>query len=1183
MINFYRRPSIAMGSWQKLLIIMKLVILLLITGILQIHAAAYSQNTYNFSEQSISVKQMFKKIEKTGKYTLFYRLDQVDLDKKVQVNTKDASIEDVMRQVLQSQSLSFQLMDGNIIVIKPLDSKNAIDQTITGVVTDASNVPLPGVVVKLKGTTIAVSTNVDGKYSITVPDANGALIFTFIGFNTQEISLEGKKVINVRLTEESKALNEVVVVGYATQKKKDLTGAITVVNVSDMTKTPASSINEQLQGQAAGVSITSSGMPGQEPDIHIRGINTFGDNTPLYVIDGVPTSDASTINPNDVENLQILKDAGAASIYGSRASNGVIIITTKKGTGKVKIQYDGYYGLQVPKSGNVWHTLNPQETADLFLEAEKNSGLTDFSDQQYGNGPTYVLPDYIEPAGAHYGDASVNPSLYYVNPNYTDPNDYNNFYRIVKANKTGTDWFHELFKTAPITNQNLSLSQGNEQGSYLFSLNYFDQQGTLIDTYDKRYTMRSNSQYNINKHIRIGENLAYSVTDNPQVTINNPDAVLAMGFREQPIIPVYDIMGNYAGGDGPDLGDANNPVAIQQRTKNDKYLSYRLFGNVFAEADIAKNFTFRTSFGGSLGSSTAHSFQYPTYENAENTSVNQYNASSASDYDYTWTNTVAYHQTFGKHDLKVLVGTEANRNGASGLGGSTQGYYSFDPNYVNLSTGTASTASNYSYHNPPRSLFSYIGRVDYAYNDKYLLSATLRRDGSSAFISQYGWFPAGSAGWRISQEEFMKGISWISDLKIRAGYGVMGNQNNIPSGNQYTSFSSSIAQSYYGINAANIIPGYYESAAGNPNAIWEKDINSNIGIDATLFHDMLSFTIDYYRKDINDLLFNPQLPGTYGNPTSPYVNISAMKNTGLDASVTGNFKLSSDFKFTTTLSITTYNNIIKSIAGDATYFDTDFGRRVGTNLVRNEVGHSVGEFYGYKVVGFWNTQSEIDAANAKAQKATGDPNAVYEQDIGLGRFKYADVNGDGQITDADRTFLGNPNPKFSGGINLGFTYKNFDFSMFLYGVFGNKIWNNVRYWRDFYSSYETAKSYTALYDSWTPQHMNATAPIQELNSYFSTNGVANSYFVENGSYLRAKNMQIGYNFSATSLKRWGISRMRVYLSAANLFTITKYTGLDPELPSTQSDPSNKTSTDFGVDEGTYPASRTFLLGFNLSL
>lgn len=1176
MINFDRKSVMAVHAWQKTIKIMKLVTVLLFMGIMHIHAAVYSQNVYNFNLNNISVKQMFKQIEKNSKYTVFYRLDQVNADKKISVELQDASIETVMKNVLQNQQLTFQVVD-DIIVIKPMGSNNVATVAVKGLVTDINDISLPGVSVKLKGTSLGTITDANGKYSLTLPDGNGILEFSFLGFTTQQVPVNGQTTINVKLLEESKSLNEVVVVGYATQKKKDLTGAVAVVDIQNLVKTPTSSVNNQLQGQASGVTVIGSGQPGQEPTVHIRGFNTFGDNTPLYVIDGVPTQDVSTLNPNDVANMQVLKDAGSASIYGSRASNGVIIISTKKGAGKVKVQYDAYYGSQIPKGGNVYNTLSPQEMANLKRIAQTNSGVTTFNDAQYGSGPTYVLPDYISPAGAKLGDPAADPSKYYVNPFYTSSDDYNNFYRIVKANKAGTDWYHEVFKTAPIMSHNVALSGGNDQGSYLFSLNYYNQKGTLIDTYEKRYTIRANSQYNLGKHVRVGENLAYSIIDNPQVSINNPDAVLAMVFREQPIIPVYDIKGNYAGGSGPGLGDAANPVAIQERTKNDRAYNYRLFGNIFAEADILKYFTLRTSFGGEVNSGTSHSFQYPTYENAENSQLNQYSQSSTSGYNYTWTNTLSYHQTFGKHDLKALVGVESYQSRLDILGGTRQNYYSFDPNYVNLSTGASDGQSNYSYAlTPPEGLFSYIGRLDYSYNDKYLLSAVIRRDGSSKFTNQYGWFPAISAGWRLSQENFMKNISWLSDLKIRGGYGVLGNQFNITAGNRFTNFSSSIGQSYYGIGGGtSIVPGYYQSTQGNPDAKWEKDINSNIGIDASLFNDKLSFTIDYYRKDIRDLLFNPPSLATYGNATPAYVNIAKMKNDGLDASVTGNFKVNHDIGINATLSVTTYNNKIVKVSNDANYFDTDNGRRVGASLVHNAVGHSIGEFYGYQVVGFWNSQAEVDAANAKARKATGDPNAVYEQDIGVGRFKYADINGDGQITAADRTYLGNPNPKFSTGLNLGFNYKQFDFSIFLYGVFGNKVWNNVKYWRDFYSSFETAKSHTALYDSWTPQNHNAKAPIQELGGYFSTNGAPNSYFVENGSYLRAKNTQIGYTFTNGALKKLSIQKLRVYISAANLFTITKYSGLDPEL--------GGTTTDFGVDEGTYSSSRTFLVGVNLSL
>jgi TonB-linked SusC/RagA family outer membrane protein len=1145
---------------------------------MQIHEAAYSQNTFNFNEKSVTVKQMFKMIEKEGKYTLFYRLDQVKLDQKVDVDVKNASIGDVLAQVLTNQPLDFKVMDDNVVVIKPVDKKAEADVTITGVVSDATGETLPGVTVQVKGTTIAVSTDIQGKYSISSPDPNATLVFSFVGFIRREVATNNQTVLNVTLTAESKILNEVVVVGYTTQKKKDLTGAVTVVNVSDMTKTPSGNAESLLQGQAAGVSVVSSGQPGQNPDINIRGVNSFGTNTPLYVVDGLPTPDIGTLNPNDIESMQVLKDAGSASIYGVRANNGVIIITTKKGKGAVRIDYNGYYGAQVPPGGNPWGLLNAQQNADMKLLALKQSGRKSFSDQEYTlspDGNSYILPDYIQPAGAHFGDPSVDPSLYYVNPNYTDPSDYNTFYRIVQANKTGTDWFHELFKTAPIQNHNIALSSGNDQGSYLFSLNYYNQQGTLIDTYDKRYNFRANSQYNINKNLRIGENITYTVTDNPETSLNNPDGVIAMIFREQPIIPVYDIKGNYAGGDGPGLGDAANPVAIQERTKNDKFLGYRLFGNLYADLDLFKYVTLHSSFGGELNNETYHSFSYPTYENAENSLSNQYNAGSSSNYDYTWTNTVTYHQAIGKNDIKLLAGTEANRNGGSGVSGTRQGFYSFDPDYVSLSTGSGSYSTD-SYHSLPRSLFSYIGRLDYAFDDKYLLSATIRRDGSTAFINNYGWFPGVSAGWRISQESFMKNIKWITDLKIRAGYGLMGNQVNIDPANQFTQFSTSLQQSYYPLNGSTLAPGFYENFLGNPSAVWERDANANIGIDGTFFNDMISVTVDYYTKKITDLLFSPQLVGTAGVPAPPAVNIGAMKNYGIDASVTGNFRINKDLKFDATLSLTTYTNKILTVTNDIDYFDDDFGRRVGTNLVRNEVGHSVGEFFGYQIAGLWNSAQQIATADAKAQKATGNPAAIYEQDEGVGRFRYADVNGDGRITDADRTFLGNPNPKFSSGLNLGVNYKNFDFSIFLYGVYGNKIWNNVKYWTDFYSSFDTDKSLTALYDSWTPDNKDATAPRQQLKSYFSTNGVANSYFVENGSYLRAKNMVLGYTFSPKLLTKAGIKKLRVYVSGANVFTITSYKGLDPELP-------GASTTDFGVDEGTYPNSRTYLVGVDLSL
>ncbi|HEX8676702.1 MAG TPA: SusC/RagA family TonB-linked outer membrane protein, partial [Segetibacter sp.] len=751
------------------------------------------------------------------------------------------------------------------------------------------------------------------------------------------------------------------------------------------------------------------------------------------------------------------------------------------------------------------------------------------------------------------------------------------FYRITRANKAGTDWFHEIFSPAPTMSHNVNVSGGNEKAKYLFSMNYFNQQGTLSYTYLKRYTLRANSQFNVNNHIRIGENIAYSLTDNPRVTTLSEGSPIGFARRMEPIIPVYDIMGNFAGGYGGLLGVAVNPVAMLERTKNNKGLGNRLFGNVYAEVDVINNLTLRTSFGGSISSGNSNSFAYPTYEGSENVTSNGYTASAYSNYNWTWTNTLQYKKVFNDiHNLTLIAGTESYKNSGSTLGGTTFGYFSFDPNFTNLSTGSGTQTSYSSKY--ADALFSYIGRLDYSFKAKYLLGVTIRRDGSSRFLNkQYGWFPSVSAAWRISQESFMQGegLKWIDDLKIRAAYGIMGNQLNVDPANGFTTYGSNRQLSSYDITGSgnSLVEGFLKNRIGNPDAKWEENINSNIGIDATLFKGKLNLTVDYYRKNIKDMLYNPELPGTAGQATVPYVNIAEMENKGVDLSASSFFNVTKDLKLDATLNFTSFNNKILNISNTASYFDLDSRRFNGSAIVRNAVGHSVGQFYGYQIEGFWDSEEEIDQANAKVITPEN-PNAVYQTDVAVGRFRYTDINGDGRITAADRTFLGNPNPDFSYGLNLGLNYKNFDFGIFLFGVYGNDIWNNVLWWTDFYSSFQAAKSHTALYNSWTPTNHNAIAPIQELTGSFSTANVPNSYFVKKGSYLRAKNTQIGYTFSSELLEQAKIDRLRVYIQAANLFTITKYKGLDPEV--------SGTTTDFGVDEGTYPSQRQFLIGVNLT-
>ncbi|HVX50499.1 MAG TPA: TonB-dependent receptor [Chitinophagaceae bacterium] len=1068
--------------------------------------------------------------------------------------------------------LLFVLLSGTLLA----------QRKVTGTVISAkTNTPLSFATVTVKGTNVATATDNNGNFTITVPAGKEVLTVSSVGYADQDVTV-GSGPLTVALQESTSTLNEIVVTGYTSQKKKDLTGSVAVVDVANMNKVPTGSIENQLQGQAAGVSVISSGQPGEEPQIIIRGVNTLnGSNAPLYVVDGVPTGNISDLNPRDVESLQVLKDAGAATIYGSRASNGVVIITTKRGKGKATVSYDGYYGTQRVARGNPYNLLDPQGNADLewmaLSRAHQDNPNILVQDPEYGSGATPVLPDYIFPVGAHEGDASVDPSLYYVNPNYTNPNDPTTFYRIVKANKQGTDWYHVVNKDAPTQNHNLTVSGSSDIGRYFFGLNYVDQEGTVINTFEKRFAIRANTLFNIGKHIRVGENLSYTVTNNPQIGALQEGGTIGYSYREMPIIPVYDIKGNFAGNFGTPLGNSLNPYATAYRTRDNKGLGARLFGNVFGDVDIIPSLTFHTSFGGENYSGYSHYFNYPTYENTENTTSNTYGEGSWWGYNWTWTNTLTYHKVFGKHDVQLLVGTESYNESNENVGGSTTNYFSFDPNFTTLGSGSGAPG-NYSGRSY-LSLWSQFAKLDYQFNGKYILSATIRRDGASQFSenNKYGYFPSVTAGWRISQENFMKDIAWISDLKIRGGWGVMGNQKPLNSDNQYATFNSDKNASYYDIGGTNntIVQGFRTGQVPNPDAKWEKDNNTNIGFDATLFKNKLDITFDWYNKNIQDMLYQVPLPATAGNGTAPFVNIGSMKNTGIDLGITGHFNLAKDLRLDAGLTVTQYKNTITHETNGSDYFLLD-GRRFGQGFIMNQVGHATSQFYGYKIAGFFNTQGDVDAADAYAKKVTGNAGATYEQDEAVGRFKYVDVNGDGVITDADRTFLGSPHPDFTYGITIGLTYKNFDFSAFFYGTQGNKIWDQMKYWTDLYPTFTGAKSYSALYDSWTPTHMNAANPEVDSRAFFSTTTPPTSYYVENGSYLRSKYMILGYTFDKNLLNKVGISTLRVYVQATNLFTITKYPGVDPEIGSV-----NTGVTDYGIDEGAYPHTKQFIFGLNV--
>lgn len=1045
-------------------------------------------------------------------------------------------------------------------------------KTITGKISsDKDKFPVPGATIAVKGSKAATQTDANGVFTITVPSDKSVLVVTAIGFEAMEASVSGRTNVSLELKASTTALNEIVVTGYTAQRKKDITGSVAVVDVKSLKSVPGGTAESLLQGQAAGVTVINSGSPGEGSNVRIRGITSLGSADPLVMIDGVQGS-MHDLNPNDIESIQVLKDAGSAAIFGVQGSNGVIVITTKRGRGKTVVNYDGYVGTQRPLK-NGFNVGNTQDYGNVLWAQAKNSGAAP-SNAQYGKGASPVIPYWITPAGStDPNDPRAAAANYDINTN-----------QITKANQSGTDWFHEVFKPATIQSHTVSASGSSDKSSYFFSMNYFDQQGTLINTYLKRYSVRANTVFSVKNHIRIGENAYIFYKDNPKITNQNEGNAISETYRIPAIIPVYDIMGNYAGTKSGGLSNAANPVAIQQRQANNKGNDWQINGNVFAEVDFLKHFTARTSIGGTVDNYYYYYFTYTAYENAEgNTNPNAFTEGSGFNSNRVWTNTLNYNNVFGRHSLKVLGGTESKVTYDRGTSAGRSNYYSTSPLYWTLNTGDPSTSSNSGQPPFQLALNSYFGRIDYSFADKYLLSGTVRRDGASVFADGHKWgtFPSITGGWRISQESFMKNIVWLNDLKLRGGWGKLGSISNINPTNALNLYGSGAGYSYYPINgqSTGATQGFFASQFGNVATSWEQDIVTNVGLDATVFN-RFEFSVEWYKKAISGLLYRRQSAiGVFnGGASQPFINGGNIQNTGVDISATYHGAVKRDFKFDITGTVTSYKSLVVSLPEGYKYVDqnSNGSTRIGA-FVRTQPGQAIGAFYGYKVIGYFKNAADVTSSPTQTDAAPG-------------RFKYQDNNGrdakgnltgkpDGKITDDDRTFFGNPNPKFTYGLNLAASYKNFDFSAFFYGSYGNDVINYVKYWTDFPQVFGGNISKDAVNNSWTPTNLNPKVPILEQAPSFSTTTVFNSWYQEKGSYFRCKQMQIGYTIAPSNLKRFGIDRLRFYIQAANLFTITKYTGLDPELQASNlGDNSN-----FGIDFGNYPANqKNYNIGVNLT-
>ena len=1050
---------------------------------------------------------------------------------------------------------------------------------VSGKVTDEeSAMGLPGATIQVKGTNKGTSSDANGAFSIEVP-SNATLVISSIGYLPQEVIVGNQSIINVTLQSDAKSLSEVVVTGYASQRKKDITGAVTVVGAKELQSIPTASVTQQLQGRAAGVTVGNDNSPGGGTMVRIRGFGSINNNSPLYIIDGTPTQGTlNQINPNDIESMQVLKDASAASIYGARAANGVVIITTKRGgTGEPKITFDMYTGTQ--KVGKTLDLLNTKELGQYYYESEigagKAAGTSPSAQYKFGPDGSQTIADYIYPNV--YGAL---PANYTYTNDIADPNLGKTAFNITKANKEGTDWQHVIFGPAKISNYQLGATGGSKNGKYAISGSYFDQEGILRYTGYKRYSVRANTEFTKNR-ITFGENFTVAYDERVGVPNgnNNESNPIMFAIRVQPIIPVFDITGGpvglggtntsdlngFAGSRGSNLGNAPNPLARQWREKDNIIKGTHIFGNMFVEVALLKDLKFKSSVGVELNNYNLSAYFNRDIEAAEPRNANSLTVTNSLDKALTWFNTLNYSKTLGaNHTFNVLAGTEFVNTYGFSFNAARSNFAFDDLSYRYLNLGSAAGLSNSGPGATLSVLYSYFGKVNYSFKDFLLADFTVRRDRSSR-VSGIGIFPAASVGIRMTEFEFMKKLNFLDDLKIRAGYGQTGNQNIPNVYNAYTLYIPDPLNNAYDITGSgnSIANGFDLAQFGNPNGKWETNTSTNIGIDATMLKSKLEVILDLYTRTTSNMLTQVPIPRTAGTGSVPYVNIGEVNNKGVDLNITYKDKIG-QLRYSISGMISHYKNNVVKLNNDPNATVFGFSTRLPAISV-TKAGLPIASYYGYIVDGVIKDDAEAAAA------------PKFGSYTRAGVFKFRDVNGDGVITAADKTIIGNPHPDFTYGINVNLGYKNWDLAIFGQGSQGNQIFNYLKYWTDF-NTFQGNRSKDMLYNSWKKPGDDALLP--RLNSQDGTSQQISSYFVEDGSYMRIKNIQLTYTFPTAILSKIKLSSAQIYVQGQNLFTFTKYKGLDPDINLRTSGNDNQ-DIHMGIDEGAFPVAKSYNVGLRI--
>lgn len=964
----------------------------------------------------------------------------------------------------------------------------AQSNSITGVVKDSGGEPLPGVNVLIKGTTTGTVTDLDGRYSLSAP-TDATLVFSFVGFTTQEIPVNGRSQIDLVLADDTSNLDEFIVVGYGLQRKSDLTGSISSVKSEELNRLPVSDVTQALQGRVSGVQITSnSGAPGAGATVRIRGVGTLNNSDPLFVVDGMLLDNIDFLNPNDVESMEVLKDASATAIYGSRGANGVIIVTTKQGKfdTKTSINVDAYTGVQ--QVARKIDLVNARQFAELANELEQN----------VGNQPIYNVNDF----------------------------------------GVGTDWQNEIFRSAPVNNLTIGASGGNSNTSYNLSVNYFDQKGVVKESEFERLTIRLNNQYKLSDAVTFGHNFSF-IYFNQQ----NEPGVVGNAYRAYPIFAPRNADGTYT-----NTAPVGNPAAQFEYNSNNRSHNYRGVGNFFMDVKFLKDFTFRSNLGLDLAFADGKTFTpvyfvSPTQQNFEN-SISVFNSRNR---NILWENTVNYNKEWDDHRLNVLGGITTQSFYTESLSGGRRNLPGEDPSLWYLSAGdlTSQTNSNTA---GDWAMISYLFRANYTYKDKFLVTGTFRRDGSSRFgrENRYGNFPSIALGYRLIQEGFLQNQNVISDLKIRGSWGIIGNDKiafyegrPVVTGNQNAVFGPN----------EDLLYGATLTRLANPFIQWEETVTSNFGLEFGLFDDKLTGEIDYYYRRTNDILVGVPIPAYVGASNNPVVNAASVENRGLDLTLNWRERRG-DFGYNFGIVASTVNNKVLDI-GEGN--EAIFGGAVGISGYlgsRTTVGESIGHYFGYKTAGVFQNEEQLANTPRRGPEQAGD--LIFE-----------DTNGDGVVNANDRVILGSPIPDLIFGFNMGFDYKGFDFRADFNGTVGNEIYNAKKQVR-----FNTYNFETSFLDRWTGEGTSNSEPRVTNGGH---NYEVSDRFIEDGSFLRLRNVQVGYTFPRATLEKVKLQNFRVYLSGTNLFTLTKYSGYTPEIGG-----GNVLGT--GYDNGIYPIARTFNVG-----